>query len=249
LKLSNQYYDPFSFTRLTSMRKIVGVSRISKSGTFGSRTRLSAMLLACILFIAGTASAQQVEPSPAATPQPEQTTTQSSGQETPTTSPAPAVSPSPQPQQAPQLLPNTNALPPQPGPAPALRDLIPGGIIPALPGLLPSPNSAEQLEKDKIRFREIRTIAVRNPYTIYLWRTAQSEQTDELKREYLRVYYLTMCDEMRKLEPRLKGMIDAFENLNVSRSSPTGQRPTIPGRDIPRYKAIELAPSRPPGSN
>jgi hypothetical protein len=230
-----------AFNRLTWIWKIVGASRITKSGISGSRSRLSVILLACILLIAATASAQQVSPSPAATPQPEETTTQSPGQKTPAASPVPAVSPSPEPQQAPQLLPETNALPSQPSAVPALRDLIPGGIMPVIPGLLPSPNSAEQLEKDKIRFREIRTIAVRNPYAIYLLRKAQSEQTDELKREYLRVYYLTMSDEMRKLEPRLKGMIDVFEILHVWRSSPTGQRPTIPGRDIPRYKAIELA--------
>jgi hypothetical protein len=210
---------------------------------------MNVILLVFILFIAATVSAQQVEPSPAATPQPPETTTQSPGQETPTASPVPMVSPTPEPQQAPQLLPDTNALPSQPSATPGLRDLIPGGIMPVIPGLLPGASSAEQLEKDKFRFREIRTIAVRNPYAVYLLRKARSEQTDELKREYLRVYYLTMCDEMRKLEPRLKGMIDAFENSNVGRSSPIGQRPTIPGRDIPRYKAIELAPSQHPGSN
>jgi hypothetical protein len=128
---------------------------------------------------------------------------------------------------------------------PALRDLIPQGIQAILPGsLLPAPGSAEQAEMDKIRFRQIRTIAVRNPYAIYLWRKSQSQKTDEMKRQYLRVYYLTMCDEMRKLEPRLKAMIDGFESVYVGRSSPVGQRPTIPGRDIPRYNAIERAPSQ-----
>jgi len=238
-----------ALTRLIWIRKIVGWSRITKSRAGGTCAWVSVdrlgVLLGAILFIAATASGQQVEPSPAATPQPEETTTQSPGQETPTASPAPTVSPSPGPQQAPQLLPDTNALPSQPSATSALRDLIPEGIKPSIPGpLLPSPGSAEQSEKDKIRFREIRTIAVRNPYAIYLLRKARSQATDELKREYLRVYYLTMCDEMRKLEPRLKGMIDGFENSNVGRSSPTGQRPTIPGRDIPRYKAIELAPSQ-----
>jgi hypothetical protein len=97
---------------------------------------------------------------------------------------------------------------------------------------------------DKVRFRQIRTIAVRNPYAIYLWRRAQSATNDEMKRQFLRVYYLTMCDEMRKLEPRLKAMIDGFESAYVGRSSPTGQRPTIPGRDVPRFNAMERAPSQ-----
>ena len=100
------------------------------------------------------------------------------------------------------------------------------------------------MEIDKIRFRQIRTIAARNPYAVYLWRKAQSQKTDEMKREYLRVYYLTMCDEMRILEPRLKGVIDGFEAGYVGRSSPAGQRPTVPGRDVHRFNAIERAPSQ-----
>ena len=198
------------------------------------------MLLGILIFVAATGSAQQAEPSPTATPHPEGTTTGSPTEETPAASPSPAVSPSPEPQQTPQLLPERNQLPAQPAATPPLRDLIPEGGKPLIPApLLPGPASAEQLEKDRFRFREIRTIAVRNPYAIYLLRRALSESTDELKREYLRVYYITMCDEMRKLEPRLKATIDAFENLNVGRSAPVGQRPTIPGRDIPRYNATE----------
>ena len=198
------------------------------------------MLLGILIFFAATGSAQQAEPSPTATPQQEGTTTGASTEETPAASPAPAVSPTPEPQQTPLLLPKTNELPPQPVPTPPLRDLIPEGSKTLIPTpLLPGPASAEQLEKDRFRFREIRTIAVRNPYAIYLLRRARSQATDELKREYLRVYYITMCDEMRKLEPRLKAMIDAFENFNVGRSAPVGQRPTIPGRDISRYNAAE----------
>jgi hypothetical protein len=197
-------------------------------------------LLGILYFVAATGSAQQAEPTPPATPQQEGTTAGTSTGATPAASPVPSVSPSPEPQQTPQLLPETNELPAQPAPTPPLRDLIPEGSKPLIPApLLPSPSSAEQLEKDKFRFREIRTIAERNPYAVYFLRRALSEGTDELKREYLRVYYITLGDEMRKLEPRLKAMIDAFQNLNVGRSAPPGQRPTIPGRDISRYKATE----------
>ena len=201
---------------------------------------LSWVLLGILNFVAATGSAQQAEPSPTTTPQQLGTTSGASTEETPAASPAPAVSPSPEPQQTPQLLPEQNELPAQPAATPPLRDLIPEGSKALIPApLLPAPASAEQLEKDKFRFREIRTIAVRNPYAIYLLRRARSEATDELKREYLRVYYITMCDEMRKLEPRLRAMIDAFENGNVGRSAPVGQRPTIPGRDISRFNATE----------
>jgi hypothetical protein len=201
---------------------------------------LSWVLLGILIFVAATGSAQQAEPSPTATPQQEGTTTGASTEETPAASPVPTVSPSPEPQQTPQLLPERNELPAQPAATPSLRDLIPAGSKALFPSsLLPSPTSAEQLEKDKFRFREIRTIAARNPYAIHLLRRARSQSTDELKREYLRVYYITMCDEMRKLEPRLKPIIDAFENLNVGRSAPVAQRPTVPGRDISRFNAAE----------
>jgi len=90
---------------------------------------------------------------------------------------------------------------------------------------------------DKVRFRQIRTIAARDPYARYLLWRAQHESTDEMKREYMRVYYITMCDEMRRLEPRLKGLIDGFEGVYVGRYSPVAIRPTIPGRDMGRFNA------------
>src|SRR6202035_5799371 len=119
------------------------------------------------------------------------------------------------------------------------HDLIPEGAKPQIPGSVPNPNSAEQLEKDKVRFRQLRTIARRNPYAICFWRRARLERTEEMKREYFRIYYTTMCDEMRKLEPRLKLTIDAFEYANVARLSPVALRPAIPERDLPRYNAAQ----------
>jgi hypothetical protein len=182
-----------------------------------------------LLLALGTASAQETEPTP--TP----STSQATG------APAPAASPTPElQQQEPQLLPESNELPlpPPETPLPPLpQDLIPQGAKPQFPGSIPTPTSAEQLEKDKIRFRQIRTIAVRNPYAIYFFRRARLASTDEMKREYLRVYYTTMCDQMRKLEPRLKLMIDIFENTNIGRASQLTLRPTVPARDIPRFKA------------
>jgi hypothetical protein len=67
------------------------------------------------------------------------------------------------------------------------------------------------------------------------------QPTDELKCEYLRVYYVTMCDEMRKLEPRLKLLIDTFENLNIGRLSQVSVRPTVPVRDLSRFEAAQRA--------
>ena len=187
--------------------------------------------LMVLLLAVGAASAQETEPTP--TP----STSQATGAQS--ASPAPAASPTPElQQQEPQLLPESNALPlpPPETPLPPLpQDLIPQGAKPQFPGSIPNPTSAEQLEKDRIRFRQIRTIAVRNPYAIYFLRRARLASTDEMKREYLRVYYTTMCDQMRKLEPRLKLMIDAFENANIGRASQTRLTADGPGT---RYSSL-----------
>jgi hypothetical protein len=196
-------------------------------------------LLIVLLFAVAAASAQETEPTPTTTaPQTIATPHDQSGQPQ-TASPTPTVSPTPESQQPPQLLPESKTLPTQPPETALPSDLIPEGAKPLVPGSIPNPTSAEQVEKDKIRFRQLRTIAARNSYALYFWRRARTEQTDELKREYLRVYYITMCDQMRKLEPRLKPVIDAFENVNVGRLSQTAQRPTIPWRDIPRFQASQ----------
>jgi hypothetical protein len=196
--------------------------------------RLLILSLFNLLFVGAVASAQNAQPSP----------TESLPQPTPTpqeeASPAPTASPAPQ--GVPELLPESKTLPVQPPQTPLPPDLIPQGTKPKPPGLpAPNPASAEQQEKDKVRFRQIRTIARRNPFAIYLLRRAMLEKTDEGEREYMRAYYTTMCDQMRKLEPRLKPVIDAFENLNVGRLSQFGIRPTIPLRDIRRYEAAQAA--------
>jgi len=196
--------------------------------------RLPILSLLNLLFVGAVASAQSAQPSP----------TESLPQPTPTpqeeASPAPTASPAPEPQGVPQLLPESKTLPVQPPETPLPPDLIPEGTKPKPPGLpAPNPASAEQQEKDKIRFRQIRTIAQRNPFAIYLLRRATLEKTEEGEREYLRDYYTTTCDQMRKLEPRLKPVIDAFENGNVGRVSQFGIRPTIPLRDIRRYEAAQ----------
>jgi hypothetical protein len=201
--------------------------------------RFQISLLIVLLFAVAAASAQETEPTPTATAPPATATPNDQGGPSQTASPAPTVSPTPESQQPPQLLPESKTLPTPPPETALPSDLIPEGAKPLIPGSIPNPTSAEQIEKDKIRFRQLRTIAVRNPYALYFWRRARAEPTDELKREYLRVYYITMCDQMRKLEPRLKPVIDAFENANIGRLSQVAQRPTIPGRDIPRFQASQ----------
>src|SRR5260370_17417000 len=191
--------------------------------------RLLILSLFNLLFVGAVASAQNAQPSPTESlPQPTPTPQQEA-------SPVPTASPTPESQGVPELLPESKTLPVQPPETPLPPDLIPEGTKPKPPGLpAPNPASAEQQEKDKVRFRQIRTIAQRNPFAIYLLGRAMLEKTVEGEREYMRAYYTTMCDQMRKLEPRLKPVIDIFEIGNVARVSQFAIRPTIPLRHIPR---------------
>jgi hypothetical protein len=198
--------------------------------------RLLILPLFNLLLVGAVASAQNAQPSPTASlPQPTPTPQQEA-------SPVPTASPTPESQGTPELLPESKTLPAPPPETPLPPDLIPEGTKPQPPGVpAPNPTSAEQQEKDKVRFRQIRTIAQRNPFAIYLLRRAMLEKTEEGEREYLRAYYTTMCDQMRKLEPRLTLVIDAFESANVGRLSQLAIRPAIPLRDIRRYEAAQAA--------
>jgi hypothetical protein len=173
-----------------------------------------------------TLRAQDAKPSPA----------ESAPTPTEQTAPESSPSPTPEPQTAPDLLPESKTLPPLPPDSALPPDLIPERPKPTKNTPLPNPGSAEQREKDSIRFRQIRTIAVRNPFAVYLANRAAQEKTEEGKREYFRAYYTAMAIQMRKLEPKLKPAIDAFEAGNIGRVSQTGIRPTIPLRDLRRFK-------------
>jgi hypothetical protein len=147
----------------------------------------------------------------------------------------------PESQIAPDLLPESKTLPPLPPESALPPDLIPERPKPVKTNPLPNPGSAEQLEKDRIRFRQIRTAAVRDPFAIYLAKRATEEKTEEGRREYFRAYYTSMAIHMRKLEPKLKPLIDGFEAGNIARFSPTGLRPTIPLRDVQRFERLQAA--------
>jgi hypothetical protein len=199
------------------------------------------LILVIAVFWAKAALGQEAEPmaAPSPSPSPAEKT------ESPAPSPAasPEASPSPSPQLPPDLLPESKTLPPQPPEsqqvpeAPTLRDLIPEGTMPQIPPAQPSKPLASQQEQDKVRFRQLRTVAARNPYAIYLWEYAKWAKTEQSRREILRLYYQSMCAQMRRMEPRLKAMIDAFEGVTVGRSDQTRVQPTIPIRDLPRWDA------------
>ena len=135
-------------------------------------------------------------------------------------------------------------LPAQPADAPNPYDLMPEGVELEIPGLRLNKLSAEQQEKDKVRFRQLRTIAMRNLYALYLYDRAKLTKTEESRREYLRAYYESMCNQMRQMEPRLKAIIDVYENLMISRVIQYNVKPTIPVRDLAKFRAEERVRAR-----
>jgi hypothetical protein len=166
---------------------------------------------------------------------------QSTPSPAPKATPESAPSPTPEPQIAPDLLPESKTLPPLPPESALPPDLIPERPKPVKTTPLPIPGSAEQQEKDRIRFCQIRTIAVRDPFAIYLAKCAAEQKTEEGKRAYFRAYYTSMAAQMRKLEPKLKPLIDAYESANIGRFSPSAFRPTVPSRDLRRFQKEQEA--------
>jgi hypothetical protein len=202
------------------------------------RCLITVMVIA--VFGAVSAFAQEVEPTPSPSPTP--VPAEKSASPAPSPEASPEASPSPSPQMPPELLPESKTLPTQPPAsqqvpgAPELRDLIPEGTLPQMPTAPTKPLLSQQ-EQDKVRFRQLRTIAARNPYAIYLWEYAKWAKTEQSRREILRLYFQSMCAQMRRMEPRLKAMIDGFELATVSKFDQTKVQPTIPIRDLPRWEA------------
>ena len=186
------------------------------------------------------ASAQDAQPSPTATPAPTPVPEVSPSAEPvmPEGSPAPTA----EPQAPPDLLPESKSLPAQPNETPSPLDLIPEGTKVEIPSFPANKTSAEQQENDRRRFRQLRTIAARDPYAIYLFDRAKVMKTDESRRQYTRAYYLAICNQMRKIEPRLRVTIDAFEAGMISRVNQHTIKPTVPIQDMARFRAAEREP-------
>jgi hypothetical protein len=132
----------------------------------------------------------------------------------------PLPSPSPRPSASEMeepALPAPEAVPSNPEP-----DLLPqSGELPARPPSEPpsklSPDRAspqEPLEKPG-RFDEIRTLAMSDPRAAYLLKRARHSSNSASRHVYLRAYYVTVASRMRKLDPKLRSTIDAYEEAQI----------------------------------
>ena len=175
---------------------------------------------------------------------------------------AASASPSPSVQLPPDLLPDPQHAPIPTPPPPASNDLLPENkpaptpivqapsqqdLLPSTPTpgpsvaasvpeeaqATPTPKKlAEQVLKEKMRFRQLESIAERDPHAIELWDTANRQSTMEYRRRWQRLYYVYVCDIMRKLDPSVSELIDTWEQTHLSAQSLHNTRPTVPNQEL-----------------
>jgi len=155
--------------------------------------------------LAAVANGQQTQPSSGAPPVASKTAE------------LPTPSGTPEPQSAPDLLPESKALPAE---SPDLRLPSPSVLKPAETNAAQTEQRAPQLspeeqQKNRIRLSGIRAIAMRNPRVIDLLQEASSALTEEARRGFMRAYYHTLCTRMRYLEPGLTEAITDYERTEI----------------------------------
>ena|ERR1700722_9117530 len=101
----------------------------------------------------------------------------------------------------PGLLPESNELPDRPTEAPA--------------EFSPNRSWPRQTSEKEGRFDEIRSLAMSNPRAAYLLKRARDSSSSVSRRTYLRAYYVTVASRMRKLDPKLKSSINAYEEAKI----------------------------------
>lgn len=151
--------------------------------------------------------------------------------------------PTPPPPASNDLLPENKPAPtPVEQPAPSTQDLLPSTPTPGPSATISAPQEAqptptpkklaEQTLKEKMRFRQLESIAERDPHAVELWDTANRQSTMEYRRRWQRLYYVYVCDIMRKLDPSISELIDTWEQTHLSAQSLHNTRPTVPNQEL-----------------
>lgn len=129
----------------------------------------------------------------------------------------------------------TNPLFPEPLPEPATGtgaefgepEKMPGATAPSGPRARirsrETSAEAEELAR-RIRFREVKTKADRDPQVGENRDAAAAARTDVEKREALRAYYNALCDRMLKIDSSLKEAVEAKRKLELGRLLPSKVR-------------------------
>ncbi len=105
-------------------------------------------------------------------------------------------------------------------------NLRPSRVIPPRPVL--APDSAEEARKMRIRFREAKIVADRDPAVQEMWQLSETAKTDEDKRAALRAYYRLLFSRVRKIDPKLKAYTEPKEAAALALLAQTRVDPTVP---------------------
>jgi hypothetical protein len=140
-------------------------------------------------------------------------------------SPSPSASPairaaeleSPLPEGTPQeqpptvLLPEPNFLPPPP-------PQTPGNETP----FTLETAEARRTPQDDSHFKEIKDTAMGSARAGYLLKEAKGALSTEARKNFMRAYYYTICAQMRRLDPDLRPMIQAYETEEIQKIAAEG---------------------------
>ena len=109
------------------------------------------------------------------------------------------------------LLPEPNFLPPPPAQTPGNETAY--GMASAEPKRTP---------QDESRFREIKDAAMGSSRANYLLKEAKGALSNEARKNFMRAYYYTVCAQMRRLDPNLRPMIQAYESEEIQKIAAEG---------------------------
>ena len=109
------------------------------------------------------------------------------------------------------LLPEPNFLPPPPPQSPGSETVL-------------TMASAEgrRTPQDESRFKEIKDTAMGSARASYLMKEAKGALSGEARKNFMRAYYYTICSQMRRLDPNLKLMIQAYESEEIQKIAAEG---------------------------
>jgi hypothetical protein len=141
-------------------------------------------------------------PSPSAAPAPATMTEEIE-------SPLPAGIPQEQPPTV--LLPEPNFLPPPPPQTPGNETAYTMASV-----------EPKHTPQDESRFREVKDSAMGSARANYLLKEAKGALSAEARKNFLRAYYYTVCAQMRRLDPTLRPMIQAYQEEEIQKIAAEG---------------------------
>ena len=133
-----------------------------------------------------------------------------------------------------------------PAPSEADRDYVdPNALVPDLPAG-PAPidprtaalAGAEQERKLKVRYRDVRTRAEKDPAITSLREQAETAKTFEGERAAYREYYRALFRKMRQLDKSLAKKCDLMEKTYLAKLAQTRIEPTIPLEPPPKPEPL-----------